>query len=53
MINLINKKENIIIRILKFFHIIKEYEIDKSEMCKAAQNICNHNCETCAWNRAM
>lgn len=43
------KKENIFIRFLKWIGLIKEYEISKSQMCKKAQNICDHNCDTCAW----
>ena len=26
-----------------------EKPISKSEMCKHAQNVCNHNCDWCAW----
>lgn len=44
-----NEKENIIIRILKWLGIIEEKSISKSEMCKQAQNVCNHNCDSCAW----
>lgn len=43
------KKDNFIIRFLKKIGLIKEYEISKSEMCKNAQSVCNHNCDTCAW----
>ena len=27
-----------------------EREIEKEQMCKEAQGICNHECENCAWN---
>jgi len=27
-----------------------EHEIEKEQMCKEAQRICNHECEGCAWN---
>lgn len=27
-----------------------EKEISKERMCKEAQNVCNHECEGCAWN---
>lgn len=43
------KKDNFIIRFLKRFGLIKEYEISKSDMCKNAQSICKHNCDNCAW----
>ena len=49
------KKENILIRFLKWIGIIKKRDIKngivyipKSEMCKNAQNICDHNCAACA-----
>lgn len=41
--------ENIIIRILKCLGIVKENEVSKAEMCKQAQNVCDRNCEQCAW----
>lgn len=43
------EKENIIIRFLKWLGLIKERPISKSEMCKQAQNVCNHKCDSCAW----
>lgn len=48
---MMSEKENLIIRILKALHIIKTYEVNKLDMCKQAQNICNHNCDSCAWNQ--
>lgn len=42
-------KDNIFIRFLKWVGLIKEYEVQKSEMCKAAQDICSRDCEDCAW----
>ena len=32
------------------FLITKE-EVSKSEMCRQAQRVCNHECEDCAWNQ--
>lgn len=43
------EKESFIILFLKKIGLIKEYEIPKSEMCKNAQSICNHDCNACAW----
>lgn len=43
------EKENIFIRFLKFIGLIKEVPVSKNIMCEQAQNICNHNCESCAW----
>lgn len=48
-----SEKENIIIRILKWLGIIEEKPISKSEMCKQAQNVCNHNCDSCAWSERI
>lgn len=42
-------KEPIIIRFLKWIGLIKEITVSKSEMCKQAQNVCNHDCDSCAW----
>lgn len=44
------EKENFLIRVLKALHIIKSQQVDKADMCKSAQDVCNHNCETCAWH---
>lgn len=43
-------KEKWYIKLLKWFGIIKTYEVNKEEMCKLAQNQCNHHCTYCAWN---
>ena len=48
-----NKKtyiERLIIWILKSLKIIETKEVSKYEMCKRAQEVCNHNCSSCAWN---
>lgn len=42
--------ESLIIHILKRFGIITRIEISKEDMCKQAQDVCNHNCEDCAWS---
>lgn len=42
--------ENLWIRILKRLGIITEIEVSKEDMCRQAQNVCNHNCEDCAWS---
>lgn len=42
--------ESLITRILKMLGIITRIEISKEEMCKQAQDVCNHNCEDCAWS---
>ena len=44
-----NEKENIIVRFLKFIGLIEEKLVSKSEMCELAQNVCNHECNSCAW----
>ena len=36
--------------LLKKLRIIETHEISKEEMCKNARNVCNKNCESCAWN---
>lgn len=43
-------KENIIIRFLKFIGLIEEKPVSKKEMCKLSFNICDRECELCAWN---
>ena len=47
------KQKNIFIRFLEWLleklGIIETYEISKEEMCKNARNICDKNCEMCAW----
>lgn len=42
--------ENIWIHILKRLGIITRIEISKEDMCRQARNVCNHNCEDCAWS---
>lgn len=44
-----SERQNILIRILKWLGIIVEKEVSKSDMCKQAQSICNHECDGCAW----
>lgn len=43
------KKESLIHKILRWLGIIKEIKVTKKEMCKQAQSICNHECESCGW----
>lgn len=47
---MINKKESFIKKFLRFIGLIKNVEIPKQTMCEQAQNVCNHNCNSCAWN---
>ena len=44
-------KESWICRLLKRIGIIKEYEVDKTEMCKraVASGVCPRVCNRCAW----
>lgn len=44
-----NGKEPIIIKILRWLGLFEKRPISKSEMCKQAQDVCNHNCDSCAW----
>ncbi len=48
------KQQNKFVKFFKWLlvkvGIIETYEISKEEMCKNARNICNKNCEACAWN---
>jgi hypothetical protein len=44
------EKKWIIIKILIKLRIIETREVSKYEMCKRAQSVCNHNCNSCAWN---
>lgn len=46
---MVEYKESLLTKILKFFGIIKEVEISKKEMCEAAKDSCNRHCEFCAW----
>ena len=47
------KQKNIFVRffewLLEKLGIIETYEISKEEMCKNARDICDKNCEMCAW----
>lgn len=43
------KRELWFYKILKWFGLIKEYEIDKRTMCDNAKSICNRRCENCVW----
>lgn len=45
-----SERQNILIRIFKWLGLIVERGVSKSDMCKQAQGICNHECEDCAWN---
>lgn len=44
--------QRILRKILKKLGIIKEYEVDKDEMCRKAvsSGVCPNACEICAWN---
>ena len=44
-----NHKEPIFIKILRWLGLFEERQIGKNEMCKQAQDVCNHNCDSCAW----
>ena len=39
-------------KVLKALGIIKEFEVDKSKMCRRAvdSGVCPNCCEKCAWN---
>ena len=39
-----------LIKILIKLKIIETREVSKHEMCKRAQSVCSHNCNSCAWN---
>ena len=43
------KKESWFYRLLKKIGLIKEYKVNKKEMCEKAKAVCNRNCESCAW----
>lgn len=40
-------------RLFKKLGIIKEFEVDKAEMCRKAivSGVCPNACEICAWNK--
>lgn len=42
----------ILLKALKKFGLIQEFEVDKADMCKRAvdSGVCPHSCESCAWN---
>lgn len=42
----------ILLKALKKFGLIQEFEVDKADMCKRAvdSGVCPHSCENCAWN---
>ena len=42
--------ERIVIWVLKKLRFIETREVSKYEMCKCAQSVCSHNCNSCAWN---
>ena len=44
------KKKSWFYKLLKYFGVIKTYEVSKNEMCESAKSVCNRNCETCVWN---
>ena len=48
------KQKNIFVRFLEWLleklGIIETYEISKEEMCKSVRDMCDKNCEMCAWN---
>lgn len=42
--------ENIFVRFLKWIGLIKKTPVDKSEMCRSAQGVCNRECNECIWS---
>lgn len=44
--------QKILLKALKKFGLIQEFEVDKDDMCKRAvdSGVCPHSCENCAWN---
>ena len=44
------KHKNLLIWILERLGIITRIDVSKEDMCRQAQNVCNHNCEGCAWH---
>ena len=44
-----NDKESIFIKFFRWLGLVEKRPISKSEMCKQAQDICNHNCDSCVW----
>lgn len=43
------EKENIFVRFLKWIGLIKKTPVDKNEMCRSAQSVCNRECDECIW----
>ena len=44
------KKESWFYRLLRWFGLIKSYEVSKAEMCERAKSVCSGKCNKCAWN---
>ena len=44
-----SNKETIFIKILRWLGLVEKRPISKSEMCKQAQDVCSHDCASCAW----
>lgn len=44
-----NDNEPIFMKILRWLGLFEKRPISKSEMCKHAKDVCNHNCDSCAW----
>ena len=44
--------QRILLKILKKIGLVKEFEVDKANMCKRAveSGVCPKTCEICAWN---
>lgn len=44
-----SNKETIFKKILRWLGLVEKRPISKSEMCKQAQDVCSHDCASCAW----
>lgn len=44
--------QRILMKFLKKIGLVKEYEVDKAEICRkaVASGVCPNACEICAWN---
>lgn len=44
--------QRILLKILKKSGLIREFEVDKADLCKRAvkSGVCPNACEICAWN---
>lgn len=44
--------QRILFKLFKKLGLIKEFEVDKADMCKRAveSGVCPKSCEICAWN---